>query len=101
MGAAKLAGKNVTSFLEVRSRGTTEISKLWKRLHAHVKTLAKQPKKAPKTKFPEESDPAVKINEKPHVIKGANTTGMPEGMQEIMDEIKSELSASEKKHTHQ
>jgi len=93
--AAKLNGKKLASFLEVRSRGTSHMSKLWKRLHAHVKR-ALIPKK-----FPEESDPATKINEKPKVVKGAKTTGMPEGMQEIMDEIRGELNAASKQHAKQ
>lgn len=93
--AAKMEGKKLSSFLEVRSRGTTHMSKLWKRLHAHVKQAMKP------EKFPQENDPATKVNEKPKVVKGAKTTGMPEGMQEIMDEIKGELDVASKEHAKQ
>ena len=64
-------------------------------LAAHVKQAMKP------EKFPQESDPATKVNEKPKVVKGAKTTGMPEGMQEIMDEIKGELDVASKEHAKQ
>jgi len=88
--AAKLNGKNLASFLEVRSRGTTRMSKLWQRLHKSIKSLA-----------PEESDPATKMEPAPPIVKGAKTEGMPEGMGEIISEIEKEMAAAAKAHEKQ
>lgn len=85
-GAARLAAmmnKDTTSLLEVRSRGTTRVSKLWQRLHNSIKSLA-----------PEESDPATKMEPAPKIVKGAKTEGMPEGMGEIISEIQKEMAAA-------
>jgi hypothetical protein len=80
--------KELTSLLEIQaSKGTTAVHRLLRRLS--------------KTLSPPESDEAAKVTEQPKIMKSKGGDGMPEGMDQLLKELKEKMQIATKTHKKQ